>query len=193
MENNLDENGYEIIEGESLSKDSYYSIIESLLFVSGEPLSLKQIASIINCSIEFTRDLISEMGIDYKKYCRGIKILNSNDKYSLVTKSENSTYVEKLLGNNSRQSLSRASLETLAIIAYMQPVTRIDIDEIRGVKSERAIMTLIERELIKESGRLSVPGRPILYITTEEFLKYFGLESIKEIPGIQEFISEYKN
>lgn len=193
MEENLNESICKIGESNSISKDNYFSIIESLLFVSGEPLTLKQIAAIIGCNLEYTRDLINEMAFEYKNCSRGIKILNSNDKYSLVTKSENSSYVEKLLKNNLRQSLSRAALETLAIIAYMQPVTRIDIDEIRGVKSDRALMTLMEKKLIEENGRLSVPGRPILYVTTEEFLKYFGLDNIKEVPGIDDLIDNYES
>ena len=185
--NNEKSTSSEIAQEKDLTKDEYFSIIESLLFVSGEPLTLKQIASIIKLSSKRTKDLLKDMAVKYRQKSRGIKILNSDDRYSLVTKTENSYYVEELLGNNSRQSLSQASLETLAIIAYKQPITRIDIDEIRGVKSDRAISTLVERELIKENGRLSVPGRPILYGTTEEFLKYFGLENINEIPGIEEF------
>ncbi len=188
MRNNSEKNtSSEIVQEKDLTGDEYFSIIESLLFVSGEPLTLKQIASIIKLSSKRTKDLLKNMAIKYGQKSRGIKILNNDDKYSLVTKTENSYYVEKLLGNNSRQSLSQASLETLAIIAYKQPITRIDIDEIRGVKSDKAISTLIERKLIKENGRLSVPGRPIIYGTTEEFLKYFGLENINEIPGIEEF------
>ena len=185
--NNEKSTSSEIAQEKDLTKDEYFSIIESLLFASGEPLTLKQIASIIKLSSKRTKDLLKDMAVKYRQKSRGIKILNSDDRYSLVTKTENSYYVEELLGNNSRQSLSQASLETLAIIAYKQPITRIDIDEIRGVKSDRAISTLVERELIKENGRLSVPGRPIIYGTTEEFLKYFGLENINEIPGIEEF------
>ncbi|OAA92239.1 SMC-Scp complex subunit ScpB [Clostridium coskatii] len=185
--NNEKSTNSEIAQEKDLTKDEYFSIIESLLFVSGEPLTLKQIASIIKLSSKHTKDLLKDMTVKYRQKSRGIKILNNEDKYSLVTKTENSYYVEELLGNNSRQSLSQASLETLAIIAYKQPITRIDIDEIRGVKSDRAISTLVERKLIKENGRLSVPGRPILYGTTEEFLKYFGLENINEIPSIEEF------
>ncbi|RMC96363.1 segregation/condensation protein B [Clostridium autoethanogenum] len=185
--NNEKSTNSEIAQEKDLTKDEYFSIIESLLFVSGEPLTLKQIASIIKLSSKRTKDLLKDMTVKYRQKSRGIKILNNEDKYSLVTKTQNSYYVEELLGNNSRQSLSQASLETLAIIAYKQPITRIDIDEIRGVKSDRAISTLVERKLIKENGRLSVPGRPILYGTTEEFLKYFGLENINEIPSIEEF------
>ncbi len=176
---------------EASAKNVYFSIIESLLFVSGEPLEIKQIASIIECSTKFTKELLKEMMNHYEQDSRGIKIINSNEKYGLVTKSENSEYVEKLLGTNSRQSLSQAALETLAIIAYKQPITRVDIDEIRGVKSDRALTTLMEKGLIKESGRLDMPGRPILYGTTEEFLKYFGLGNIDDIPNLDELVGNF--
>lgn len=185
---NMNINQTEIMEASP--KSIYFSIIESLLFVSGEPLEIKQIASIIECSISFTRELLGEMAKLYDGKSRGIKIININDSYSLVTKPENSDYIEKLLGNNSRQSLSQAALETLAIVAYKQPITRIDIDEIRGVKSDRAISNLVDKGLIKECGRLEVPGRPILYGTTDEFLKYFGLQNIEQMPGLDELIGE---
>ncbi|MCT8976011.1 SMC-Scp complex subunit ScpB [Clostridium sp. CX1] len=176
---------------ETSSKNIYFSIIESLLFVSGEPIHINHIASIIECSVSFAKDLLDEMINSYNSEGRGIKLINTNDSYSLVTNPENSSYIEKLLGTNSRQSLSQAALETLAIIAYKQPITRVEIDEIRGVKSERAIATLVEKGLVKESGRLEVPGRPILYGTTDEFLKYFGLQSIGQMPGIEELIGEF--
>jgi len=176
---------------EASTTNIYLSIIESLLFVSGEPLEIKQIASVIECSINFTRDLLNEMMKLYEVENRGIKIINTNNSYSFVTKPENSDYIERLLETNSRQSLSQAALETLAIVAYKQPVTRIDIDEIRGVKSDKAISTLVEKGLIKESGRLDVPGRPILYSTTEEFLKYFGLQTINQIPSLDEIVGEF--
>ncbi|MCI1943770.1 SMC-Scp complex subunit ScpB [Clostridium luticellarii] len=169
-------------------RSNYFSIIESLLFVSGESLDIKQIASIIKCDVKFTKNLLDDMMITYKKDCRGIEIMKDNDRYSFVTKSKNSSYVEKLLGKNSRQSLSQASLETLAIIAYKQPITRIDIDEIRGVKSDRAISTLIEKRLIRENGKLNVPGKPILYGTTEEFLKHFGIQDLGNIPDLNSLI-----
>lgn len=172
------------------TKNIYFSIIESLLFVSGEPLDIKQIASIIECSLDFTKQLLKEMAKLYECESRGIKIINNNESYSLATKADNSVYIEKLLGINSRQGLSQAALETLAIVAYKQPITRVDIDEVRGVKSDRAISTLIEKGLIKECGRLDVIGRPILYGTTEEFLKYFDLENIDQMPGLDSFIGE---
>jgi segregation and condensation protein B len=185
---NEDINQIEIEEASSTS--IYFSIIESLLFVSGEPLEVKQIASVLECSVGFTKDLLSEMIKLYDMKNRGIKIINVNNSYSLVTKPGNSDYIEKLFGNNSRQSLSQAALETLAIVAYKQPITRVDIDEIRGVKSDRAISNLVEKGLIKECGRLEVPGRPILYGTTDEFLKHFGLQNIEQMPSLDEIIGK---
>ncbi len=176
---------------EASTKNIYFSIIESLLFVSGEPLEIKHIASIIECSIKFTQELLVEMMNYYEQEYRGIKIINVNNSYGLVTKSKNSDYIEKLLGTNSRQSLSQAAIETLAIIAYKQPITRIDVDEIRGVKSDRAIANLVDKGLIKESGRLDLPGRPILYGTTDEFLKYFGLQNLDDIPNLQEIVGDF--
>lgn len=168
------------------SREKNMSIIESLLFVSGEPLKIKQIANILELEISTTKLLIEELSKLYENNSHGIKLININDEYQLVTKKENSSYIQKLLKINSRQALSQAALETLSIIAYKQPITRVDIDEIRGVKSDRAIQTLMEKKLIKESGRLDVPGRPILFSTTEEFLRYFELETLEQMPSIKE-------
>jgi segregation and condensation protein B len=172
------------------AKRKYFSIIESLLFVTGESLNLSQMANILECSVEFTRQLINELKINYEDEQRGIKIIVTNDEYQFVTKSGNSEYVQKLLKTNIRQSLSPASLETLAIIAYKQPITRVEIEEIRGVKSDRAIYTLSEKNLIKDSGRKNVPGRPIIYVTTDEFLKHFDFHNINEMPSLEDFNSE---
>ena len=122
-----------------------------------------------------------------KVQTRGIKLISIKGKYQLVTKGENAEYIQKLLKKNKRQSLSQASIESLAIITYKQPITRIDIDEIRGVKSESALQRLIEKDLIKEVGRLEVPGRPILYGTTDEFLRQFDLRDLKELPSLDLF------
>lgn len=175
---------------EIIDYSSYLSVIESLLFTAGEPLKLKEIASIIDCGIETTKNYILELQEAYKALDRGIKLVTMNDEYQLVTKAENSSYLQKLLKTNTRQSLSQAALETLAIIAYKQPITRVAIDEIRGVKSDRAILTLLERQLIKESGRMEVAGRPILYSTTEKFLLYFGLENLEQMPVLEDFIQD---
>lgn len=178
---------------EVFNKDYYYSIIESLLFVSGEPMTLANITSIIECNVSFTTGLLKNMMEAYEESHRGIKLININDAYQLVTKPQNSDYIQKILKTNVRQSLSRASLETLAIVAYKQPITRVDIDEIRGVKSESAISKLLEKGLIKESGRLEVAGRPILYTTTDEFLRQFNLENIKELPSLEQFLYEVED
>ena len=172
------------------TKNIYFSIIESLLFVTGESLKLTEMANILECSNDFTRELINELRVKYEEEDRGIKIIVTNDEYQFVTKPCNSEYVQKLLKTNIRQSLSQASLETLAIIAYKQPITRVEIEEIRGVKSDRAIYTLSEKKLIKESGRKNVPGRPIIYVTTDEFLKHFDFYSLDEMPSLEEFNKE---
>lgn len=168
-------------------KDRYFSVIESLLFVSGEPMKIKDIASIIDCNEDYTKELLKEISSSYEEERRGIKLISINDGFQLVTKPQNSDYIQKILKSNVRQSLSQASIETLAIIAYKQPITRVDIDEIRGVKSDSAIMKLIEKNLIKESGRLEVPGRPILYSTTDEFLKQFNIQRLNELPNLESF------
>ncbi|MFQ7001903.1 MAG: SMC-Scp complex subunit ScpB [Clostridium sp.] len=172
---------------EASKKERIKSIIESILFVTGEPLSLRDIAINLEMPPRYVEEVLNEMILDYEASLRGIKLISIKGEYQLVTKSENSDYIQKLLKKNKRQSLSQASLESLAIIAYKQPITRIDIDEIRGVKSESAIQKLIEKNLIKESGRLDVPGRPILYSTTNEFLRQFELNDLKELPSLDLF------
>lgn len=179
------------IEINQLSKKSrYFSIIESILFASGESLNIVEISNIIECDVNYTYNLLAEMKKKYEENERGILLVNTNDNYMLVTKSENSEYIQKLLKKNNKHSLSRAALETLAIIVYRQPVTRVEIDEIRGVKSDKAIETLQDKGLIKEFGRKQALGRPIMYVTTNEFLKYFGLKDLKEMPALEDFLEE---
>ncbi|WP_156561254.1 segregation/condensation protein B [Clostridium paraputrificum] len=171
-------------------KDTQKGIIEAMLFVSGEPLSLRDIAINLEATPKYVEELLEEMIKEYDEISRGIKLISINGAYQLVTKAEHSDYIQKLLKKNKRQSLSQASLESLAIVAYKQPITRIDIDEIRGVKSDSALQKLIEKDLIKEVGRLEVPGRPILYGTTEEFLRQFGLHDLKELPSLDLYAVE---
>lgn len=172
---------------ETSRKEPIKGAIEALLFVSGEPLSLRDLAINLEVTPKYLEEIISELSLEYEISNRGIKLININGSYQLVTKNEYSDYIQKLLKKNKRQSLSQASLESLSIIAYKQPITRVDIDEIRGVKSESAIQKLLERDLVEEVGRLDVPGRPILYGTTNEFLRQFGLTSIKELPSLEFF------
>lgn len=173
--------------------ERYFSIIESLLYVTGDPLPIDTIASILECSVEFALDLMKTLEKIYEKDdSRGLKLICVNKAYQLGTKPINSDYVQMLLKTNVRQSLSRASLETLSIIAYKQPITRVEVEEIRGVKSDRAIYTLVEKGLIKECGKKNVIGRPNLYGTTDEFLKYFDFTSLGELPSLDSFMKDEK-
>lgn len=173
-----------------LNKNSLKSAIEALLFASGEPLSLQDLVNHLEEKSKIIEIIIEEMMEEYESFNRGIKIICIKGSYQLVTKSQNADYIQKLLKKNKRQSLSQASLESLAIVAYKQPITRIDIDEIRGVKSDSALQRLIERDLIKEIGRLDVPGRPILFGTTEEFLRQFELKDLQGLPSLDLFGQE---
>lgn len=185
---NIDVKQYEF--NEISRKSDIKSAIESMLFVSGEPLALRELSNNLELKEKNVEEILSEMANEYEDKSRGIRLISINGAYQLVTKSENSDFVQKLLKKNKKHSLSQASIESLAIIAYKQPITRIDIDEIRGVKSESAIARLIERGLIKDIGRLEVPGRPILYGTTDEFLRQFGLKTIKELPSLDLYSDE---
>ncbi|NLK93645.1 MAG: segregation/condensation protein B [Clostridiales bacterium] len=186
--NNFDAGQFEF--EETSRKKIQKSTVEALLFVSGEPLTLRDLAINMDVTPKYLEELMEEMVHDYESEERGIKLISINGGYQFVTKPEHADYIQKLLKKNKRQSLSQASLESLAIVAYKQPITRIDIDEIRGVKSDSAIQRLIEKDLIKEIGRLEVPGRPILYGTTEEFLRQFGLQDLKELPSLDMFSLE---
>ncbi|OEF97247.1 SMC-Scp complex subunit ScpB [Vulcanibacillus modesticaldus] len=159
------------------------SIIEGLLFVVGdEGIDKKQLASIVGIDTETVEDVIYDMIEDYKREHRGIQIVQIVDTYQLTTLPEHAEYFERLATSPTHSSLSQAALETLAIIAYKQPITKAEIDDIRGVKSDRAIKTLINKRLIKEVGRMDAIGRPILFGTTKEFLDYFGLKNLEELP-----------
>jgi segregation and condensation protein B len=177
------------IEGAS-EKDIYCSIIESVLFVSGEAVKLKELSQILDCDMDYVKALLYDLEERYNNEDRGIRLALVDDSYQLITKKENSKYVQKLLNTNIRQTLSQASLETLAIIAYKQPITRMAIDDIRGVKSDSAVVTLTEKGLIKEAGRLEVPGRPTLFVTTDEFLKHFGLDSLKKLSPLEDIVEK---
>ena len=161
-------------------------IIESIMFAYGEPIGIKELNAVINedlspKEIEF---MVNSLIEEYKENNRGIQIIKLENKYQMCTNKDYADYIKKVLEPKKRKSLSQATLETLTIIAYKQPITRVDIDEIRGVKSESALQRLSERDLIKDVGRLEVPGRPILYGTTDEFLRQFGLQSLKELPSL---------
>jgi segregation and condensation protein B len=167
---------------------NWNSILESLLFAAGdEGLSLKQLAEVLEVSELKANEIIADLKKEYDGDTnRGIMIVQLAGTYQLATKKENAVYLKKLVDSPHTSTLSQAALETLAIIAYKQPITRAEIEEIRGVKTERPLHTLMAKVLIKEVGRAEGTGRAILYGTTKEFLDYFGLKSIEELPQLPE-------
>ncbi|MEC0328100.1 SMC-Scp complex subunit ScpB [Paenibacillus macerans] len=166
------------------------SIIEGLLFLAGEEgLSLKQLAEVTEQRQELVADALEDMKSSFERAGRGLQIVQIAGNYQLATLPEHAPYFERLAYSPSRSSLSQAALEALSIIAYRQPITRVEIEEIRGVKSERAIHTLVNKDLIEEVGRADAIGRPILYGTTKAFLDYFGLASLDDLPDLADFES----
>ncbi|MFS0643895.1 SMC-Scp complex subunit ScpB [Siminovitchia sp. 179-K 8D1 HS] len=161
-------------------------VLESLLFAAGdEGLSIKQICHVLEITEKEAHSLLDQLKKEYdENEDRGITIAVLAGTYQLVTKRSFSGYLHKLVENTRHSSISQAALETVAIIAYKQPITRAEIEEIRGVKTERPIRSLLAKGLIKETGRKEGIGRPILYGTTREFLDYFGLKDLKELPPL---------
>lgn len=167
------------------------AVLEGLLFVVGDDgLTLKQICDIMELSLEEGKDLIIELKRTYDDENRGIKINVLGDRFKLSTKKEHRSYYQKLIETPENNNLSQAALETLAIVAYNEPLTRMEVDEIRGVNSRDMLRKLVAKGLVKEEGRSDLPGRPILYATTNEFLDYFGLSSKEELPKFEKVVEE---
>lgn len=167
------------------------AIIEGILFAYGEPVSVNYISEALNVDKETLKSVIDNMIKNYSSDSRGIQIIQIEDAYQLCTKPRCYEYISKIVKSKPNSNLSSAALETLAVIAYSQPVTRSNIEQIRGVNSGSALAKLIERELIEVKGRLNVPGKPILYGTTDEFLRCFGLKSLSDLPDIDELIEGF--
>lgn len=159
------------------------SAIEGLLFAAGdEGLDVKELADVLEVDAHLVKELVLELQSELKRGRRGVQIVEVANAYQMTTIPEHAPYFERLAAAPTRTSLSQAALETLAIVAYKQPITRIEIEEIRGVKSDRALHTLVAKELIHEVGRAEAVGRPILYGTTKQFLEYFGMRSMQDLP-----------
>lgn len=163
------------------------AVLEGLLFVVGdEGISIDRLKEILEMeTLEFNK-VLEELQNDYLKDDRGMRIEYLGNLLKLTTKKEHKEYYEKLVETDDDSFLSQAALETLAIVAYNQPITRVEIDEIRGVSSSHMVRKLISKNLIKEVGRSDLPGRPILYSVTNDFLDYFGLSDIDELPKFEE-------
>jgi len=160
-------------------------VLEGLLFVAGdEGISIVELSETLELSQTDVLELIESLKKEYENPNRGLQIRILANRYKLTSKREHGEFFKKLVESPSNSSLSQAALETLAIVAYQQPITRTEIEDIRGVKTEKPIQTLVSKYLIKEVGRAEGTGRAILYGTTSEFLDYFGLKNIKELPPL---------
>jgi len=161
-------------------------VLEGILFAVGdEGITLKVMTNVLGVSEEETKALLMELKKRYEGDEYGVRISYLGDAFKLTTKKEHKEYYQRLLGNPESQSLSESSLEVLAIVAYNQPITRIKIDEMRGVACGQTVRKLCARGLLKIVGKSNIPGKPNLYGTTKEFLDYFGLSTIEDLPKIE--------
>jgi segregation and condensation protein B len=158
------------------------AIIEAVLFTMGESVEISRLAEVIDSEVKETKALLVEMQEEYKERAGGIQLLLLDDAAQLCTPKELYEYIIRIARAPRKIVLSESALETLAIVAYKQPITRVEIEKIRGVSSHHTIDRLIEYDFVKELGRLDAPGRPILFGTTEQFLRSFGLESLAQMP-----------
>lgn len=168
-----------------LMRDEIKGAIEAILFVRSGRIGLDEIVEILEVPLFDVIDIMREIMAEYDVAGKGLRIREVNDGYVMVTNPEYSDYLIKM-AEPQKKRLTPAAMETLAIIAYSQPVTRAEIERVRGVKSERIIANLLEKDLIAEAGVKAVIGRPLLYETTEEFLQVFGLVSLQDLPPMEE-------
>lgn len=178
------------MENESTSQDSgrpplpVNAIIENLLFVAQEPVSVERLAAVLEIGPEEVEAALNNLGREYDR--RGLRLQRHGRHVQMVTAPEAADYVRRFLGLELTGKLSPAALETLAVVAYRQPATRADIEAVRGVNSDSVLRTLINRGMIEEQGRLDKAGRPIVYGTTFEFLQHFGLAALEQLPPLGE-------
>ena len=158
--------------------------IEGILFAAGEPVKPAKLATVLEVGIEEITAAAERLKESYDRELRGLKMIEIDEGYQLCSRPEYYAYIQDILGEQRRQALSNAAMESLAIIAYKQPVTKGQVEFIRGVNSDGAVNRLVERGLVEECGRLDAPGRPILFRTTQNFLRCFGLKTPQELPAI---------
>ena len=168
------------------SKKTIKSAFESMMFTWGEPLDVKAAADVFNISKEEALECFKELQQEYEQEGRGIVIRQINQAFQFVTREENADYIRTLCTPVKTKRLSQSALEVLAIVAYKQPVTKGEIEAIRGIKCDRVMEGLIKKDLVCEKGRADTIGRPILYGTTDAFLQHFGFTSIKDLPEIED-------
>lgn len=176
-----------------MEEKNYKAIIEGILFTMGESVELEKIAGVIELDKKKTKAIIEEMMEEWNNSDRGVAIMELDGAYQMCTKPEMYEYLIRIAKQPKRRVLTDVLLETLSIIAYKQPVTKIEIEKIRGVSSDHAVNKLVEYNLVCELGRLDAPGRPLLFGTTEEFLRSFGVHSIDELPVLSPVqVEEFK-
>ena len=169
------------------------AVVEAILFTMGDSVEVSRIAKVIEQDTETTRKIIRNLKDKYEVEDRGICIIELEDSFQMCTKKEMYEYLIQIAKQPKRYVLTDVVLETLSIIAYKQPITKLEIERIRGVKSDHAVNKLIEYNLVAEVGRLDSPGRPILFGTTEEFLRRFSVQSVDELPGVTpEKVEDFK-
>lgn len=172
-----------------MDKEKIKSILESLLFINERPIEINELIQVLEIDKNEIENSLEELSADYQRRQSGICIVKVAGGYQMCSSPENELWVKKMYRERGRQKLSIASLETLAIVAYKQPITRVEIEAIRGVNVDGVVRNLLELGLIKISGRKEVIGRPFLYTTTRTFLEYFGINSLKDLPKLEDFMS----
>lgn len=176
-----------------METEKFEAVAEALLFTMGGSITLKDLAAVTEIEEKEVKKKMTQLMDKYKAEDRGIKIIALEDAYQMCTKPEMYEYLIRLTHQPKKHHLTDVMLETLSIIAYKQPVTRSEIEQIRGVSSDHAVNRLLEYHLIEEAGRLDAPGRPILFATTEDFLRTFGVGTMEELPVIRpDMVEEFK-
>lgn len=160
------------------------AIIEAIMFACAEPISVEKLSAASGIDGETTAKLVDQLERRYNVSESGLRIIRINDGYQITTRVEYASYIKEALECKRQQPLSQAAMETLAIVAYNQPVTKAFIEQVRGIDSGSVVNTLVERELLEEAGRLDLPGRPVTYRTTETFLRCFGITCLDELPPL---------
>lgn len=169
------------------------AVIEAILFTMGKSVDLKRLAYAVEQDEETTKKVVNHLMDRYQQENRGIKIIELDGNYQMCTRPEYYDYLIRLASAPRKPALTDVVLETLSIIAYKQPVTKLEIEKIRGVKSDHAVNKLVEYNLVYEVGRLDAPGRPVLFATTEEFLRRFGIGNTQELPVVKpEQVEEFR-
>jgi len=172
-----------------MEKDNTKSILEALLFINEKPIETNELIDILEKPRKDIEAALDELSNEYQQRNAGICIVKVAGGYQMCTSADNELWVKKMYQERTKQKLSTASLETLAIIAYKQPITRIEMEAIRGVNIDGVVRKLTELGLIKISGRKDVVGKPFLYTTTRKFLEYFGINSLKDLPRLEDFVA----